>query len=184
MTIYTWGNWIEDFLCNFRLFWEFSNVLFVFISKLDNIFISKSFYIICFNDCLENRETMLYICPIIKFINKYSCNFDFITWSCCVNKIIQNKDFFLSRYTTSWHRSRSLLNCPLLVISVNTHIFFQMIWTIWLADLTLSKVLLLLINIIMIEWPFNIRTFHASKIHLFEFWKYSCSLCNHSSNFN
>jgi hypothetical protein len=62
---------------------------------------------------------MLDVSSIIEFIDEDTSNFNLISWSSRVNKIVKNEDFLLSRDSTWWNRSWSFLNGPFLIISVN-----------------------------------------------------------------
>ena len=119
MTI-NWGsNRIKDFLSNPRFFREVSNIVFVFISQFNYCFITKSFKIIDFNQSLKDREPMLCISNLIIAIWIYTCNFNFVTWPCTVNKIMKNNTFLWSRNTSWRHCTWCFLNCEFLMISIN-----------------------------------------------------------------
>jgi hypothetical protein len=182
MTIDTWSHRIKDFLSDSWLFAELLDLMLVLISELDNLLITKSSDIVGLDDGCENWESVLHIGSIIEFVNENTCDFNFISWSSSVDKVIEDKDLLLSWNTTWRNRSGSFLDCPFLVVSVDRFVILKMVRTLRLADDALSQVLLLLFDVVVEEWALEILALLASEVHFFELWENSCSLCNHSSD--
>jgi hypothetical protein len=68
---------------------------------------------------MEDWESVFDVSSIIKFVDENTCDFNFISRSSSINEIVEDENFLLSRDSTWWNRSRSLLNCPFLVVSVD-----------------------------------------------------------------
>jgi hypothetical protein len=96
MAINTWSNRIEDFLFDIRLFCEPFDCSFVFVSNFNDVFITESSNIVCLNNCVEDRESMLNIGSIIKFVDENTCDFNLISRSSSIYEIVKNENFFLS----------------------------------------------------------------------------------------
>jgi hypothetical protein len=121
---------------------------------------------------------------IVESIDENSSNFDFVSWPCHVNQIVQDVDFLLSRDTAWWHGAWCFLNCPLLVIPVNRHVFFQVERSSGLANDACSEELFLVFNAVMIKWSFQVLAAIASEIHFLEFRKYRCPFGDDTSDFD
>lgn len=138
MTINAWCNWVKNVLSNILFLWQFSDCLLIFISEFNNLFITKSFNIICFNNGFEDWESMLDVSKVIKLIDINSSDFNFISRSCWINQIKLDNDFFLSRDSTRRDRAWSFLYGPFLIIAIFTFALFQIIRTSVLATSTHS----------------------------------------------
>ena len=149
MTVNTWCNWIKYVLSNVLFLRQFSNCLLIFISEFNDLFITKSFHIICFNNSFEDWEAMLDISKIIKLININSCDFNFISRSRRINQIKLDYNFFLSRDSTRRDRAWCFLYGPFLIIAIFTFAFFQIIRTSVLATCTNSQYCNRIFKIIM-----------------------------------
>lgn len=183
MAVDTWSNRFKNLLSNSWLLWKFSNLCLVLISKLNNLFISKSMNVISLNNSWKNWESMLNISSIIESIDKNTCNFNFVSRSGAINKIVEDIYLFLSWYSSWWNWAWSLLNCPFLVISVDTHKFFGLV-LLTLANNTSSKELLHIILLIVHEWTLDILASETSIVRDFFLWENASSLGDDSSNFN
>lgn len=124
MTVNTWCNRVEYVLSNILFLRQFSDRLLIFISEFYNLFITKSFNIVSFNNCFEDWESMLDISKIIKLIDVNSCDFYFISRSSRINQIKLNYNFFLSRDSSRRNRARCLLYCPFLIIAIQAFTIF------------------------------------------------------------
>ena len=101
---------------------------------------------------------MLDVGSVIEFIDEDTSDFNLISWSCSINKIVKNEDFLLSWHSTWWYGSWGFLNGPFLIISVNRFVLLMNIWTFALANNTFSEELLLIVVVIVHNWAFKIIT--------------------------
>ena len=116
----TGGNRIENFLSDIFLLGQFSDLGSIFLGGIKVLLITETDHIVGLDDGLEDGESVLGVGSVIKFVHEDSCYFNLITWSSGINKIIEDDNFFLS-WDSAWRNgSRSFLNCPFLVVSVNT----------------------------------------------------------------
>lgn len=138
----TGGNRVDDLLTNVGLFSKLDNRLLIIISNIQDILISISSDIVCFNNGLEHREAVFDVSEVVEPVDKYSSDFYFVTWSCRVNQVVENKDFFLAGNTSRRHSARSLLNGHSLVVSVHSLSLIKGVGSISLAQHTLPQDLL------------------------------------------
>lgn len=124
---------------------------------------------------------MLDICSIVEFIDKDTSNFNFVSWSCSIDEIVEDVNLLLARNSTWWDSSRSFLDCPFLVVTEETFTFFKVIWASTLAKNALAEILLGFIMGVVHEWTFDVLATIASKVQLFELWEYSSSLGDDTS---
>ena len=124
MTVNTWCNRVEYVLSNILFLRQFSDGLLIFVSEFYNLFITKSFNIVSFNNCFEDWESMLYISKIIKLIDVNSSDFYFISRPCRINQIKLNNNFFLSWNSSRRSRARCFLYCPFLIIAIQAFTIF------------------------------------------------------------
>lgn len=184
MAVDTWGDGVEDLFGDSWLLAELFDLMLIFVGKLDNLLITESSNVVCFDNSCENWETMLHICTIVKLVDEDSSDLYLISWPCRVYEIIEDKDLLLSWNTTWWHRAWGLLNGPFLVVSVHRFVILEVVWTLRLADYALPKELLLLFGIVVEKWAFQVLALLASEVHLLKLWENSCSLGDHSSDLN
>jgi hypothetical protein len=154
----------------------------IFISELDDLLVSKSSHVVGFDDSCENWESVFHVSSIIKLIDEDSSNFDLVSWSSSIDKIIENENFLLSWHTSWRNRAWGLLNCPFLIVSIDRFVVLEEIWSLSLANDTLTKVLLLLLNIVMEEWTLKVLAGLTSEVHFLKLWENCCSLGDDSSN--
>jgi len=183
MPIDTWSNRLVNYFSNVWFLWPIFYCFLIFIGKFNNLFISESNNVVCLDCCWEYWESMLHICIVFKNIFENTGNFNFITWSCWIYKIIQDENFFLSWNTTWRNRSRSFLNGPFLIIAIYTKVIFKIeIFT--LANITNSKHSFGFINWWSKMRSSLISTLITRKPHLFELGEYSGTLGHNTSNSN
>ena len=126
---------------------------------------------------------MLYIAKVVKSVDENSCNFNFVTRSCNINKIILAHNLFLAR-DTSWRDSAwSLLDSQLLVVLVDSVGFINNIGTLFLANHARSKFFLSFILVSSIAWSLQISTF-TSEENLLILRENTCSFGYNTSEFD
>ncbi len=75
---------------------DFSNCGDLVFCQFSCIDVMQSFDVICFYIGRKDGESMLDIHVIIELRNVNSCDFDLISWSCLVYKVIEQDNFLLS----------------------------------------------------------------------------------------
>ena len=89
MSIDRRSNGVNDLPSNIRLLSEVPDGLLVLISQFNDLFITKPSDIVGFNNSSENGEAMLNIREVVESIDVNTSNFNLVTWSGLVNKIME-----------------------------------------------------------------------------------------------
>lgn len=118
---------LKDYFSDVWFLRKGSDLLLVLVGQLNDIFVSETFDVVGLDGSVEHWEAVLDVSAVVKPIDKDSCDFNFITWSCCVNKVVLHNDFLLSWHSSSWYRAWSLLNGPLLEVSVDALVLLELI---------------------------------------------------------
>ena len=107
---------------------------------------------------------MLDISSVIVLVRVDASDFNLISRSGSVDKVVEHNDFFLSRDSAGWHASWSLLNCELLVVPVNGLLFADRVRSISIAYLANTEFLLDLKHVVAVVGASGIAT-NTSEVH-------------------
>ena len=124
-----------------------SDNLLLLVCELHNVFVSLALQVVDLNDGLEDGEAVLNVREIVISVDVNAMNFDFISWSSNIDKIVKNKDLLLSGYTSRGHSTWRLLYCELLVVAIDGSLLIHGEWAICLAHNTATEFLLCLLGI-------------------------------------
>lgn len=127
---------------------------------------------------------MLNILAVIKLVNENTCDLNFVSWSCRVDKVIEDVYLLLSWNTTWRDGARCLLDSPFLIVSVHGHVLLVLVRPLGLANNALAKVLLWVIHSVVIDWSLNVSALLAAEEELLELRENLCSLSDDSSDFD
>lgn len=120
MAVDGWSNGSNKALGNVLLAASITDFVLLLIGQLHNILVTLTLQVVDLNDCLEDRESVLDVCKVIVPVDVDSVDFNFITGTGNVDKIMQDEDLFLTGNTTGWHRAWCLLDRQLLIVTVDS----------------------------------------------------------------
>lgn len=117
---------------------------------------------------------------IVKAVNVDSSDFNFVTRSSSIYKVVQYVDFLLTG-DTSWRNTAGcLLNSKLLVIAVNCLLLVEFVRSKSLTNDTFSQELFSLISRRVVSRSFKISTL-TSEVHFLKLREDAGSLCNNTT---
>jgi hypothetical protein len=181
MSVNAWSHRLENLLGDAWFLGEFLDFLLVFVGELNDLFIAESFDIVGLNDRVEDWEAMLDVCAVVEFVDKDTGDFNFVSWSCRIDEIVEDVNLLLARDSTWRDGSRSFLDGPFLVVTEETFTFLEVVWASTLAKDALAEILLGFIMGVVQEWTFDVLAAIASEVQLFQLWEYSRSLRDETS---
>ena len=160
---------------------EFIDLLLVFVGELNDLFIAESLDVVGLDDGVEDWEAVLDVGSVVEFVDEDTGDFNFVSWSCSIDEIVEDINLLLARNSTWWDSSRSLLDRPFLVVTEEASAFFEVIWASTLAKNALAEILLAFIVGVVHEWTFDVLATIASEVQLFQLWEDSSSLGDDTS---
>ena len=163
-------NRLDHSVCDVSLSRCLSDLSLLLISELNHVLITKAVQVVCLNDCLEDRETVLDVCEVVIPVDVDSVDFNFVARASDINKIMQHEDFFLAGHATGRHRAWCLLNCELLVVAVERFHLVNLVGTALMAHNTLGQTRFCLLRVCVADGSLEIATL-APEVHLVVLWE-------------
>ena len=142
-----------------------SDLGFLLISQLDDVFVTKSLQVVHFDNCLEDREAVLDVGEVVVSVDVDAMDLDLVAGARYIDQIVKHKDLLLAGHSARWHSSWGLLDGQFLIVTVNSLNFVDGVWATHLTDDTGSKAFASL-HWISIENGTFLVTALASEVHL------------------